>query len=94
VQLIPGLSFFLVLRFSQLLLPPFTVSDFSQAVEQVMADKYPAKKVFLAEANLNDGQRNRPRNSDAGSESPKRKRRSHEESGYGAQASTQKFEGT
>jgi len=43
-------------RFDGMLLP-FTVSDFSEAVEQVMADQYPAKKVSLAEAKLNDGQR-------------------------------------
>jgi hypothetical protein len=39
------------------MLLPFTVSDFPEAVEQVMADKYPARKVSLAEAKLKDGQR-------------------------------------
>ncbi|MCL2117012.1 MAG: hypothetical protein FWH27_01165 [Planctomycetaceae bacterium] len=43
-------------RFDGVLLP-FTVSDFSEAVEQVMSKQYPEKKVFLAEAKLNDGQR-------------------------------------
>ena len=43
-------------RFDGMLLP-FTVSDFSEAVEQVMTDKYPAKTASLAEAKLNDGQR-------------------------------------